>query len=106
MICTFIVSLILISAVSIAFFFIFLDVTLDMSVESIFIEHTHSIVGDIIQVKKNDFMLSQNELKIASSLIVNLIERRGFNAKSLGGQALDDLSRFERFTENANLYQN
>jgi hypothetical protein len=29
-----------------------------MSVESIFYAHTYSIVGDIIQVKKNDFMLS------------------------------------------------
>ena len=58
MICTFVISLLLISSVSIAFFFIFLDTTLDMSVESIFLAHTHSIVGDIIQVKKNDFMLS------------------------------------------------
>lgn len=36
-----------------------------MSVESIYYAHTHSILGDIIQVKKNDFMLSQNELKIS-----------------------------------------
>jgi len=48
MICTFVVSLLLISSVSIAFFFIFLNMTLDMSVESIFYAHTYSIVGDII----------------------------------------------------------
>ena len=48
MICTFVVSLLLISSVSIAFFFVFLDTTLKMSVESIFYAHTHSIVGDII----------------------------------------------------------
>jgi capsular polysaccharide biosynthesis protein len=58
MICTFVVSLVLISSVSITFFFVFLDTTLKMSVESIFYAHTYSIVGDIIQVKKNDFMLS------------------------------------------------
>jgi hypothetical protein len=58
MICTFVVSLLLISSVSIAFFFVFLKITLEMSVESIFLAHTYSIVGDIIQVKKNDFMLS------------------------------------------------
>ena len=29
-----------------------------MSIANIFIAHTYSIVGDIIQVKKNDFMLS------------------------------------------------
>lgn len=85
MICTFVISLLLISCVSIAFFFLFLDTTLDMSVESIFYAHTHAIVGDIIQVKKNDFMLSQNELKISQSLIVDLIEGRNFNKKSLLG---------------------
>jgi hypothetical protein len=58
MISAFILSLILISSVSIAFFYYFLNVVTDMSVESIFIAHTYSIVGDIIQVKKNDFMLS------------------------------------------------
>jgi hypothetical protein len=49
---------VLISSVSITFFFVFLETTLKMSVESIFYAHTYSIVGDIIQVKKNDFMLS------------------------------------------------
>lgn len=29
-----------------------------MSVQAVFISHTNSIVKDIIQVKKNDFMLS------------------------------------------------
>ena len=58
MICTFVFSLLLISGVSIAFFFVFLNTTLNMSVESIYYAHTHSILLDIIQVKKNDFMLS------------------------------------------------
>jgi hypothetical protein len=71
-----------------------LNTTLDMSVESIFYAHTHSIVGDIIQVKKNDFMLSQNELKISQSLIVDIIERRNFNRKSLLGPN-NDMSLFK-----------
>ena len=79
MICTFVVSLLLISTVSIMFFFIFLEYTLEMSVQSIFLAHTYSIVGDIIQVKKNDFMLSQNELKISKGLINELIEGSNFN---------------------------
>jgi len=48
MICTFVFSLLIISSVSIAFFFIFLNVTLSMSIRNIFIAHTHSIVGDIL----------------------------------------------------------
>jgi hypothetical protein len=100
MICTFVISLLLISCVSIAFFFMFLDTTLDMSVESIFYAHTHSIVGDIIQVKKNDFMLSQNELKIAQRLIVDIHERRNFNVRSLLGPG-NDLAPFKQLTMNA-----
>jgi hypothetical protein len=105
MICTFVISLLLILIVSISFFFFFLDQTLEMSVVSIFISHTHSIVGDIIQVKKNDFMLAQNELKIASALIVSLVMDRNFNKKSLGGPNLNDLSRFKKYCSNAYLYQ-
>ena len=65
MICTFVVSLGLLSSVSVAYFVVFLEITLDMSVHSIFIAHTHSIVGALVQVKKNDFMLSQNELRVS-----------------------------------------
>ena len=65
MICSFVQTLVIISSCSIAFFFTFLNTTLDMSVESIFYAHTQSIIEDIIQVKKNDFMLSQNELLIS-----------------------------------------
>jgi hypothetical protein len=61
-----------------------------MSVESIFLAHTHSIVGDIIQVKKNDFMLSQNELKISQNLLVDIMERRNFNPASLLGTNTND----------------
>ena len=103
MICTFVISLLLISSVSIAFFFIFLDTTLDMSVESIFYAHTHSIVGDIIQVKKNDFQLSQNELKISQSLIVDLIEDKNFNKRSLLGPN-NDLAPFKQL--HVNTYEN
>jgi hypothetical protein len=109
MICTFVVSLLLISSISIAFFFIFLDVVLDMSVESIFYAHTHSILGDIIQVKKNDFMLSQNELKITQAIIVDLIigaksMRGSFNPESLAGPKLNDLSLFYSYCGSAYYY--
>ena len=105
MICTFVVSLVLISSVSITFFFVFLDTTLKMSVESIFYAHTYSIVGDIIQVKKNDFMLSQNELMISQTLIRELIEGANFNFKSLGGPRLNDLTQFNQYTYSAYKYQ-
>lgn len=104
MICTFVVSLLLISTVSIMFFFIFLEYTLEMSVQSIFLAHTYSIVGDIIQVKKNDFMLSQNELKISKGLINELIKGGNFNFKSLGGEGLDDLTLFNKYTHNMYYY--
>ena len=71
-----------------------------MSVESIFLAHTYSIVGDIIQVKKNDFMLSQNELKISKGLINELIQDTNFNKKSLGGPGLDDLTLFKKYIYN------
>lgn len=58
MISTFVISLTIILGVSIFFFFNFLEQTLEMSVRAVFISHTNSIVKDIIQVKKNDFMLS------------------------------------------------
>ena len=77
------VVLLLIAIISIMFFHQFLTRVLNMSVENIFFAHTHSILNDIIQVKKNDFKLSQNELKISQGLIVELIQRKNFNYESL-----------------------
>jgi hypothetical protein len=75
MICAFGMVLVIIALISIIFFNSFVNKVLDMSVVNIFYVHTHSILNDIIQVKKNDFMLSQNELKISKILIVDIIER-------------------------------
>ena len=83
MIGTFLCSLLIILVASIIFFYMFLDSTLDLSVVSIFDAHTYSIVKDIIQVKRNDLMLVQNELKASSSLLLDLVERRNFNPYSL-----------------------
>ena len=65
MICPFFIALVSIVAVSIFFFDFYLDQTLDMSIRDTYFKHTHEIIQDIIQVKKNDFMLSQNELQIS-----------------------------------------
>lgn len=83
MIGTFVCSLMIILVASIIFFYMFLDDTLNLSVVSIFDAHTYSIVKDIIQVKRNDLMLVQNELKASSTLMIDLIERRNFNPYSL-----------------------
>jgi len=48
MICTFILSILIISGVSIIFFIVFLDYVLLYSVDNIFTAHTHSIIGDIL----------------------------------------------------------
>ena len=82
---------------------------MDMSVESIFFAHTHSIMGDIIQVKKNDFALAQNELKITQAVIVDLIigaksMKGAFDPKSLAGPALDDLGLFYSYIGSAYNY--
>ena len=74
MIATFVISLLIILGVSIFFFYYFLDQTLEMSVENVFIAATFSVVKDIVQVKKNDFMLAQNELLISQNLILELIK--------------------------------
>lgn len=50
-------------------------------------------------------MLSQNELKISQSLIKELIEGGNFNFKSLGGENLDNLDLFNKYTYNAYKYQ-
>ena len=65
------------------FFYMFLDQTLNLSVLSIFYAHTHSIVQDIIQIKRNDFILVQNELKSSGSIILDIIEGKNFNKYSL-----------------------
>lgn len=62
-----------------------------------FIAATFSIVKDILQVKKNDFMLVQNELLISQHLILELVKGNIFNKKSLGGPNLDDINVFNRY---------
>lgn len=99
MIGTFVCSLLIILIASIIFFYEFLDSTLNLSVVSIFDAHTYSIVKDIIQVKRNDFMLVQNELKASASLIVDLIDRKNFNKNSLYENS--DLTRLEKYLRNA-----
>ena len=83
MIGTFLCSLLIILIASIMFFYMFLDQTLNVSVLSIFYAHTHSIVQDIIQIKRNDFILVQNELKSSGSIILDIIEGKNFNKYSL-----------------------
>ena len=94
MICTFVLSLIIIAVASSRFFSYFIDQTLGMSVSNMYLSHLNAMVQDVIQVKRNDFMLVQNELKIAGILLMDLIERNNFNARSLGGPALNDLTNF------------
>ena len=45
----------------------------------------------------NDFMLSQNELKISKIMIMEIINRENFNKKSLGGPGLPDTVDLTRF---------
>ena len=44
MICTFVLSLIIITCVSLWFFVHFINQTLEMSIENMFLSHTHSMV--------------------------------------------------------------
>ena len=83
MIGTFVCSLLIILTASIAFFYMFLQRTLDISVISIFDAHTYSIVNDIVEIKRNDFMLVQNELMASGNIIVDMIERTRMNNMSL-----------------------
>lgn len=89
MIFCFVTALVIIAIISIFFFTGFMENVLTMSVENLFFAHTHSILNDIIQVKKNDFKLSQNELKISQGLISELIQRKNFNYESLASCAKD-----------------
>ena len=75
-----------------------------MSLRSVFLSHQNSIVKDIIEVKKNDFMLCQNELKLSKILMVDIIERNvparnKFNMRSIynaNGVTIED--KLEPFT--------
>ena len=97
MICTFAAGLLLLSGLSVAWCVAFLDRVLDMAIRDVFFADTYSIAKDIMEVKANDFMLSQNELRISQRLIVDLIERRHFNSRSLGDPNTGDLSRFKEY---------
>ena len=48
MVCTFVLSLALITALSLFFFYYFLELILGLTIENIFIAHTYYIVNDII----------------------------------------------------------
>ena len=112
MIGTFVCSLLIILIASIIFFYMFLDSTLNMSVVSIFDAHTYSIVKDIIQVKRNDFILVQNEMKASASLILDLIEDKNFNKYSLyedaaaGPTVYDQVTmrRLRKYLRSAQIY--
>ena len=88
MICTFVGSLLFLTFISMFYFFNLLENTIQMSLQSVFLSHQNSIVKDIIEVKKNDFMLCQNELKLSKILMVDIIERNNprtskFNKRSI-----------------------
>jgi hypothetical protein len=88
MIGTFLGSLVFLTGISLVFFFGLLENTIHMSLQSVFLSHQNSIVKDIIEVKKNDFMLCQNELKLSKILMVDIIERNDtsnnkFNMRSV-----------------------
>jgi len=77
------------------FFFNYLSFSLEISVENIFYTHIYQIMRDIIKLKKNDVLLSQNELNVAGPLIVEVIERKNFNPTFLLGPN-EDLEPFKR----------
>ena len=60
-------------------------------------------------MKKNDFLLSQNELRISTKLIVDLIERKNFNRESLVNPDVDDpkeaLERFRLYCDQGYNFQ-
>ena len=67
-------------------------------------------MGDIIQIKKNDFALAQNELKITQAVIVDLIigaksMKGAFDPKSLAGPGLNDLGLFYSYIGSAYYYK-
>ena len=62
MVFTFVGSFLLILFLSFYMFFYYMNFELDNSVEGIFYSHIYQIMQDIIKLKKNDFILSLNEL--------------------------------------------
>ena len=99
MVLTFIACFVLVLVLSYSFFFYYTDYTLDISVENIFYSHIYQIMRDIIKLKKNDFLLSQNELKAAGPMIVEIIERNNFNTTFLLGNN-SDLKPFHKLGGN------
>lgn len=50
-------------------------------------------------------MIQQNELKISQQLIIDLIENRNFNKKSLGGNYLNDTTLFNSFIDSLYFFE-
>ena len=73
MIFIFIISLLFVAIISIGFFYYFLEEVLQISIENVYIANTINLINDIIQVKKNDFMLSQHDLKVTNRVILDIM---------------------------------
>jgi hypothetical protein len=91
----FIATLLMILSASIVYFHVFLNNTIELTVESISLAHIHAMVNDIVEVKTNDFLLSQNELLISENLLVEIQERKNLNFEVL---LANDLARFKEIS--------
>ena len=103
MMCTVFWGMLIVTAISITFFYAFLDDSLHKFVENVYIAQTFIIMKDIIQVRKNDFMLLQQELQISASFFQDIIDRN-FNIESLLGPPPYNLDRFWRYSDSMYTY--
>ena len=70
-----------------------------MSIESMIFMHSSQRISDLAFSKNTDFQLAQNELYISSQFFVDLIQDWRFNKKALGGPNLDNLDRFNKYSQ-------
>ena len=73
MICIFVISLMFVASISIGFFYYFLEQVLELAVENVYIANTINLINDIIQVKKNDFKLTQHDLMVTNRILLEII---------------------------------
>ena len=99
-ICTFVLSMVALVSIAALYFFILLEEVVAMSIETLLYVHSFNRIADLAQVKKNDFAFSQHELYVSSQFLVDLLSDWRFNRKSLGGPDLDNLDRFNKYSQN------
>lgn len=104
MIVTFVAFLVVIFFYALGFFYLFRNGAIRDTVESLFLANVNHIVHDINEIKRNDFILQQKEMKVQQRAILDLLHKNRINPKALLGNQ-NNLEPFNRLIGSGTVYQ-